>query len=434
MATKEGTRYEPLHPWPRTIVSPPWRMCNFNGELVGGAVFTTTNNHTLGFAVGKLVNNEWVLLGGEFNDLVLDLVVYKGELYAAGIFTEAGAKKVPFLGRWSGEAWEPVAEFSGPVATLAVYDDKLVAGGLFDRVNGELMNNISAWNGESWENLDGGITGDALVLDAFVHQGTLIATGEFRWAGPMRIQSIAMWNGSSWAAIGNLDLWSQSSRIDRAMSWGDEIVVASSYLQEDWGELATWNGHSWKPVFPRLFGSVYLLEEYRGNLVVGGRLSVERGRRHKLLQYDHDRWSSFGREEEGVVGSADSFLPFGDGFYVAGGFRVTGSDASLILGHWDGKDQTFSPVPVAMTIAPNPARSRAIVSWSDAPVGVGTLTVYDIRGRRVRTLYENDTTQTKGASIWDLRDDNDVRVASGVYFMKLESRAGSVSKKVVVTR
>jgi hypothetical protein len=68
---------------------------------------------------------------------------------------------------------------------------------------------------------------------------------------------------------------------------------------------------------------------------------------------------------------------------------------------------------------PNPAHSSTRVAWSQPRAGVARLDVYDVSGRRVRTV--DDRMQPAGAHAvdWDLADEKGARVGSGLYFARL---------------
>jgi hypothetical protein len=91
---------------------------------------------------------------------------------------------------------------------------------------------------------------------------------------------------------------------------------------------------------------------------------------------------------------------------------------------------------------PNPFRGFTIVDLSvPEPVGDATLDVYNLAGRRVRTLLAGPmaggarpVTGGTRQLTWDGRDDSGRRVASGVYFFTLRSQGETVSRKAVLLR
>jgi hypothetical protein len=84
--------------------------------------------------------------------------------------------------------------------------------------------------------------------------------------------------------------------------------------------------------------------------------------------------------------------------------------------------------------APAPFRDATTIHFSLAGRGPARLAVFDVTGRRVRTLLDAPLAAGPHAVTWDGRDAAGRAVAAGVYFVRLE-RDGAVSvRKVVRTR
>jgi flagellar hook assembly protein FlgD len=87
-------------------------------------------------------------------------------------------------------------------------------------------------------------------------------------------------------------------------------------------------------------------------------------------------------------------------------------------------------------VSPNPFNPRARVRF-DLPGGGGghvTLVVYDVAGRRVKTLCDR---QEKGGSLeteWDGTSDKGDPAASGVYFFRLEYRGQRRTQRVTLLK
>jgi len=62
------------------------------------------------------------------------------------------------------------------------------------------------------------------------------------------------------------------------------------------------------------------------------------------------------------------------------------------------------------------------------------LAVYDLQGRRVRTLASHAMAAGRHVLGWDGRDAGGVRSASGVYFVRLEAAGRVEQKKVTLLR
>jgi uncharacterized protein (DUF362 family) len=90
----------------------------------------------------------------------------------------------------------------------------------------------------------------------------------------------------------------------------------------------------------------------------------------------------------------------------------------------------------AIAVAPNPSAGSAVVhlTLSDGLVERGTVRLYDVRGRLVRTLLENEPIDDGRELVWDGKDDTGTRVASGVYWCSLDSGGRRETARVVLVR
>ena len=84
--------------------------------------------------------------------------------------------------------------------------------------------------------------------------------------------------------------------------------------------------------------------------------------------------------------------------------------------------------------APNPFRESTQIEYAlNAETRVG-IHVYDIAGRRVRTLTDATKTAGNHRVSWDGRNELGARVASGVYLLRIESGEDALSRRVVLVR
>jgi hypothetical protein len=83
---------------------------------------------------------------------------------------------------------------------------------------------------------------------------------------------------------------------------------------------------------------------------------------------------------------------------------------------------------------PNPFNPLTRIGFSVERSGPVTLRVYDIGGRLVRTLVDRTLPAGAHAEVWDGRDDAGSRVASGIYFYRLDAGSRSMTKKAVLLR
>jgi len=91
-----------------------------------------------------------------------------------------------------------------------------------------------------------------------------------------------------------------------------------------------------------------------------------------------------------------------------------------------------TPPPVSLISAfPNPASASMTLRFVLPGSGSASVAIYDVTGRRVRTLVSGTRPAGENALAWDLRDDSGRNVSAGVYFARLASGATVVTQKLV---
>ncbi len=83
---------------------------------------------------------------------------------------------------------------------------------------------------------------------------------------------------------------------------------------------------------------------------------------------------------------------------------------------------------------PNPFNPTTLIRFELPARARVKLHVYDVRGRLVRRLVEGELQEGVQEIPWNGRDDSGVFAASGVYFYRLETPRGVVSRKMVLLR
>lgn len=133
-------------------------------------------------------------------------------------------------------------------------------------------------------------------------------------------------------------------------------------------------------------------------------------------------------------GFTDGLAPAGDASYRlvalhAYGHRSAAASATVTAAAVvDGGGLFLSPGQ------PNPARGGATLAFGLPRDGAATLRVFDLAGRLVRTLVAGDRPAGPGAAAWDGRDEGGRDAPAGVYFCRLESAGGSVTRKLLLVR
>ncbi len=94
-------------------------------------------------------------------------------------------------------------------------------------------------------------------------------------------------------------------------------------------------------------------------------------------------------------------------------------------------------VPSALwlsTGAPNPFEGTTTLSFGIPASGAARVTLYDVRGKLVRTLVAGARAAGPQEVTWDGNDERGQRLPSGVYFARLEAHGAVVTRKVVLIR
>jgi hypothetical protein len=120
------------------------------------------------------------------------------------------------------------------------------------------------------------------------------------------------------------------------------------------------------------------------------------------------------------INGAGFFL---DGITFDGGETVTavaGEESSLPAGR------------SALAAFPNPFNPNVTIAWSVDRAGPLRLEVYDLQGRKLRTIHAGPVAAGSGQHVWDGRDGAGRALASGVYLVKLTAPDGSAAVRRIV--
>jgi len=107
---------------------------------------------------------------------------------------------------------------------------------------------------------------------------------------------------------------------------------------------------------------------------------------------------------------------------------------ALFYRRWEPDTVSVDEIPVPgmisfLTAYPNPFNSSTAISYSLAAAGHVVLSICNIMGQKVATLFSGMQQAGAHKVVWDAES-----VPSGVYFARLESSTGSRSIKMVLLR
>ncbi len=99
-----------------------------------------------------------------------------------------------------------------------------------------------------------------------------------------------------------------------------------------------------------------------------------------------------------------------------------------------GKGPGWDGAHLGLRSMPNPAAGSVAVHFYLPSAGQASVAVHDASGRVVASLADGLLAAGRHDLQWSGRDDAGRRVSAGVYFVRLESRAGIRSSKIAVLR
>ena len=126
----------------------------------------------------------------------------------------------------------------------------------------------------------------------------------------------------------------------------------------------------------------------------------------------------------GILGYEElvyDLVEWSDDYFVAqysSANRETSHQLRLNINYLD----TFDPNPSSVTLGknfPNPFNPKTNIEISVDEISNGVLSIYDIKGSEITTLYNNTFYPGKTSLSWDGRNHSGKQVASGIYIYSL---------------
>jgi hypothetical protein len=474
-----GAEWNSISPAPNASVL---ALAVSGSSLFAGGGFTWAGE-TSAAHVASWIGDEWSSIDGSFGGhglqgwTVFDLARMGDDLFAAGLFEWAG--KVPASGfaRWDGTEWTSLSSngtiFPKNLISLGSMGAELVACGNFVEADSVIAQKVASWNGVSWEMLGVGINsyvwgyeeyaGQLTIGGVFTtaggacadhvagwdgvhwstlgtqppsgpvfalqeYQGDLFAGGSFAGAGGTPTSGIARWNGSSWIAVhGAGALGGDFCEVTSFAIYNGDLIVAGDFTSIDGvpaRSIARWDGSSWSALGPGIDGHLQDVKILSGEIVAAGVPGI--------FRWDGASWTPL----EGFTGgSILALATHNDALFAGGSFQSAGGNPSFLIARWDGLTALYAPPSAAHFLMSNPAPNptRTSVSCLISPLGHARVSVFDVAGREVRTLFEGEAERSHVVR-WDCRDQDGSDVAPGIYFLRLDSEAGSVARRLVRLR
>ena len=83
---------------------------------------------------------------------------------------------------------------------------------------------------------------------------------------------------------------------------------------------------------------------------------------------------------------------------------------------------------------PNPFNPITEISYELANDGFVKLSIFDMKGREVKTLIENIQLPGKNSVIWNAKDNNGQSVSAGLYLYKIQNKGKTKTRKMVLIK
>jgi len=99
-----------------------------------------------------------------------------------------------------------------------------------------------------------------------------------------------------------------------------------------------------------------------------------------------------------------------------------------------GNEPIAARVPLNLRVFPNPFNPSTSISYSMAHGGPVQLVIYDLAGRRVRTLVQETRPSGEHTARWNGQDDSGQIVASGVYLARIQALGLEDTQRLVLLK
>ncbi len=139
----------------------------------------------------------WAALDSGLNSNVFALISSGNDVYAGGYFYFAGSQLVYHIARWNGSKWSPLGSGMGDdgVFSLAVNGKDVYAAGTFDAFGNSYPHDVARWDGSDWQPLGSGTIGWSGPTYALAMSGNSLYLGGFiKKAGGKQSLYFARWS------------------------------------------------------------------------------------------------------------------------------------------------------------------------------------------------------------------------------------------------
>jgi hypothetical protein len=323
-------------------------------ELYAGGIFTNAGS-VLARGMARWDGTNWAALPGNFNGYIFHVAVNGNDVYVGGVFGIGDDTNTYSLGKFDGANWTTydsivsgcVGTFcAATISSILVDGTDIYVGGAFTSINGVPANSVAKWNGSTWSALSTGLSGGTTVfVDDLAKVGSdLIVGGSFTTAGGVAANNIARWNGSAWSSLG-----SASSTVRKLLASGSQLYAGGSFTSVAGvpaSGVARWDGANWNALGAGTSGTVYnLTTNGSGDVVaVGTFTSAGTVGAAGAARWNGATWSAVGpgagNGMNRAIGFVRAFDQVGTNLYAGGSFSTAGDILASRVARWNGSAWT----------------------------------------------------------------------------------------------
>lgn len=466
IAAFDGSSWEPLGEglqYSVAFMRTCYAMVEYDGSLIVGGKISSAGGQPVQ-NVARWDGQAWSAMGGGIPTGVQGLGVSNGQLYADRF-------------RWTGTDWEEYFAVDGKINAYCEWNGLLVLGGEFHNAGGQPADHIVGWDGVQYVPIGGGLPGEVRALCAY--NGVLVAAGNI--GSPF--WNIAQWDGEGWSSVGGgLGAYVQcltvlDGNLFMGGDFGGTMTAAANA-----NRVVRWDGSTWQGMGsgcgdPTIYGlDVFGMTLFRGSLFVGGEFTIAGNKpswylgrwrdpmvpvsMQHLVAQRSGRFAIVRGEvaDSEVLSALEVWRSVEDGAKTLVGvvavpasgrfeFRDTSAPREAAeywlkeageSAYWYGPVQLAAEaIPERLLLAPatpNPFNPRTMIRYSLPRTGRVALVIYDLQGRRVRSLVDKVEAAGEQSVVWDGQDDEGQAVASGGYVARLVTDQGTRASKLMLIR
>ena len=98
------------------------------------------------------------------------------------------------------------------------------------------------------------------------------------------------------------------------------------------------------------------------------------------------------------------------------------------------KDDIASKGDILLNVYPNPFNPKTTVMYNIPSTGIVNIRVYDVRGILVQVLLNETNSSGQHAITWDTGESDGLPIASGIYFIRIETGGQVMTRKIVLLK